>query len=310
MTVRKTVFWTHLITGVVAAIVVVMMSVTGVILTYERQIKEWANHNYYAIEAAGRDRLGVDELLVAANKAGVDVTSIVVPADPDALVIFAKGRRERTYADPYTGELLGPGNTSMSRFFSTMTGWHRWFDLSGDARATGRAFTGAVNLLFLFLLMSGIYIWLPPLWRWAVIRPRLAFNERAKTAKARDYNWHHVFGFWSLIPLFFIVIDDGTGGEPLKKRTLVIDRVTGDVIRTDSLADRTPAGRVLAYFRWLHTGEALGIVGQTIAGLVSALAVFMAWTGVALAYRRLIQPAVRRARKRRKTQVATGSLPN
>ncbi len=36
------------------------------------------------------------------------------------------------------------------------------------------------------------------------------------------------------------------------------------------------------------------LLGQTIAGLVSALAVLMAWTGVALSYRRLIQPIVRR----------------
>lgn len=25
------------------------------------------------------------------------------------------------------------------------------------------------------------------------------------SAKARDFNWHHVFGFWLAIPLFFVV---------------------------------------------------------------------------------------------------------
>jgi uncharacterized iron-regulated membrane protein len=44
----------------------------------------------------------------------------------------------------------------------------------------------------------------------------------------------------------------------------------------------------------LHTGEALGIVGQTIAGLVSLTSILIVWTGLALAWRRLIQPLYRR----------------
>ena len=36
-----------------------------------------------------------------------------------------------------------------------------------------------------------------------------------------------------------------------------------------------------------HTGEALGIVGQTIAGLGSMVGVVLVWTGIALALRRL-----------------------
>ena len=39
--VRSTIFWIHLVCGVATGLVVLMMSVTGVILTYERQ-KEYA----------------------------------------------------------------------------------------------------------------------------------------------------------------------------------------------------------------------------------------------------------------------------
>jgi uncharacterized iron-regulated membrane protein len=46
--------------------------------------------------------------------------------------------------------------------------------------------------------------------------------------------------------------------------------------------------------RFLHTGEALGIVGQTVAGLVSFTSVIMVWTGIALAWRRLVSPLLRR----------------
>ena len=380
MTIRKAVFWTHLGAGVTACLVIVMMSVTGALLTYERQLREWADRGTFELTDPGEQPLSVDALLAAtlADNPDASFSSIGIHSRPDMPPVASRGRSGQVYLHPSTGETLGPGDTDVRAAFSTIRGWHRWFDLSGDARSTGRAITGASNLLFLFLVVSGIYLWLPPLWRWVVIRQRLFFNPKAKTAKARDYNWHHVFGFWIFIPLFLIVlsatpisypwarntvyilagepvpvrgggrnrdepslleagtrvlalqslfekarahsadwrridvaipsarattvdvtIDEGTGGEPHKKTTLTFDRVSGDIVGSSSFADRTPASKVLSYFRWVHTGEAHGLVGQTIAGIVSALAVLMAWTGVALSWRRLISPILRRRRLNR-----------
>ena len=371
-------FWTHLIAGVLSAIVIVMMSVTGVILMYDRQIKDWADHRYYDVSAQDSPRLTVDQILAAARAAGADPSAVAMRSDPDKLPTVQVGRRESAYVSPYTGEILGPGNESLRGFFSTMLRWHRWFDVDGDGRSTARAITGAANLVFFFLLLSGLYLWLPPVYRWAVFKTRLAFNKKVNNAKARDYNWHHVFGFWSFVPLLFIVatgltisynwadnlvyflvgeeppqrgappaaqggdrgaefdpgtalslhdhfeyaaslsdrwrdidvqvpsdgaatitvvIDEGTGGEPTRKHTLTLHRNSGEVVGTESFSDRTPARQVLGYSRWLHTGEALGFWGQTIAGIVSAVAVLMAWTGIALSWRRLVSPLLRRRRK-------------
>jgi len=376
MTVRKAIFWTHLITGVIAALVVAMMSITGVFLTYDRQMKDWADRNFYEIDSVTESRLTVDELIsvVQARDSDLEINTITIINRDDAPPFVSKGRADKTYVDPTSGEIFGPGNTSLRGFFSVITRWHRWFDMDGDSRSIGKGLTGIANLMFLFLILSGLYLWLPPLYRWIVFKQRLMFNDKAATAKARDYNWHHVFGFWSLIPLFFIVVsgatlsyrwasgavyalageerpargraepgaellpgatplslqehfqfaksqsqrwqrivlslpdsnaatisvvvDEGSGGEPTKKKTLIIDRVTGTTLRTETFSDRTPAGKVLGYFRWLHTGEALGLAGQTIAGIVSTLSVLMVWTGLALAYRRLIQPSIRRRKLR------------
>jgi len=38
--------------------------------------------------------------------------------------------------------------------------------------------------------------------------------------------------------------------------------------------------------RFAHTGEVLGLAGQTVAGVASAGAVVLVWTGMALALRR------------------------
>ena len=40
---RSVVFWMHLVCGVVAGVVVLIMSITGVALTYEKQMLEWAD---------------------------------------------------------------------------------------------------------------------------------------------------------------------------------------------------------------------------------------------------------------------------
>jgi uncharacterized iron-regulated membrane protein len=61
-------------------------------------------------------------------------------------------------------------------------------------------------------------------------------------------------------------------------------------------SSQTAGQKARSWIRFLHTGEALGLVGQTIAGLVSLTSVVMVWTGLALAYRRLLQPLWRRRR--------------
>ena len=111
----------------------------------------------------------------------------------------------RSLVDPYSGEVREPGAQGLRTFFSAVTGWHRWFNATGESRATAKAITGASNLAFLFLVLSGIYLWLPRMWKWAAFKTRLLFNPYATTAKARDFNWHHVFGIWSAIPLAVVV---------------------------------------------------------------------------------------------------------
>ena len=51
-----------------------------------------------------------------------------------------------------------------------MTDWHRWLGATGEGRATGRMITGACNLAFLFLVVSGFYLWFPRTWTWRQFR--------------------------------------------------------------------------------------------------------------------------------------------
>ena len=58
----------------------------------------------------------------------------------------------------------------------------------------------------------------------------------------------------------------------------------------------TPGRRLRSILRFAHTGEVLGVVGQTIAGIVTLGAVFLVYTGLALSLRRLLKWTRRRRR--------------
>jgi uncharacterized iron-regulated membrane protein len=91
-----------------------------------------------------------------------------------------------------------------------------------------------------------------------------------------------------------IGIDQGNGGQPQRRHTLTLDASSGAVDTYAPFSSQTTGQKARSWIRFLHTGEALGIVGQTVAGLVSFTSILMVWTGLALAYRRLIQPLLRR----------------
>ena len=64
MPIRRLIFWPHLIAGVLAGLVIVIMSVTGVLLTYERQLIAWSDSHLRSVPPSpGAARLPVETLL-------------------------------------------------------------------------------------------------------------------------------------------------------------------------------------------------------------------------------------------------------
>lgn len=377
---RKIIFWCHLTAGVFAGTVVLIMSVTGVLLTYERQITSWADTRNYKVtqSATAQNPLAIEELLAKFRDVQPDATvsSITKNADTHLPVSLTIAGGRTFFVNPYTGEVFGEGSKSVHNFFRSVTDWHRWLAASGENRSTGRAITGACNLAFLFLVMSGFYLWFPKNLKWAQVKNILWF-KRGLPAKARDFNWHNVMGFWSAIPLFIVVlsgvvisyawagnlvyrlvgetppqqqrpqapvqpgtpanqpnnqvtssspvnlylglndkwgqaekqvagwqsislrlptsveaplvfsIDQGNGGQPQNRGTLTLNNQTGEVIKWEPFSTNTPGRKLRSILRFAHTGEVLGILGQTLAGLVSALSAVLVYTGLALSFRRL-----------------------
>ena len=372
---RKVLFWCHLTVGVIAGVVILIMSATGVLLTYERQITYWADTRSYHIAPPSPEatRLSVEALIAKAREVqpNTTITTVILRAgatEPAAVVLAGNpgagpGGGRNIFLNPYTGAMLGEGSKGVRDFFHVLTDLHRWLGASGASRNTARAVTGACNLGFLFIVASGIYLWWPRKRNWSQFKNILWF-KRGLPGKARDFNWHNVIGVWSAIPLFVVVlsalpisfpwanalvyravgeeppaqrgreggpargreersvpsleglnslwsraeqqvegwrtinvrvpesnrapvvfaIDTGEGGQPQHRSTLTLDRATGDVVSYEAFADQSLGRRLRSISRFAHTGEVLGIPGQTVAGLATAGSVVLVWTGLALAW--------------------------
>ena len=205
--IRTLFFWLHLTAGLLAGVVVLIMSATGVLLTFEKQLIHYADTRAISLTPPpSATPLPIDTLLARVRATGLvgEPSVVTVRRDPAAPVALTIGQGVVAYADPYTGQLLGRGDAGVRAFFRSVTDWHRWLAASGEYRATGRAVTGAANLAFLFLVLSGAYLWIPRTWAWRAVKQVIWFRG-GLPGKARDFNWHNTIGVWSVVPLALVV---------------------------------------------------------------------------------------------------------
>jgi uncharacterized iron-regulated membrane protein len=398
---RTLLFWTHLTAGVVAGAVILLMSITGVLLTYERQLIEWSDRGFRSVPPAGESsRLSADQLIAKLREQRPDAqpTILTFRADPaaPAAVAIESGT---LYLNPSTGEVLGEPATDVRAAMIALRSWHRYIGMADEQRPIGKFITGWANFIFFFIVLSGLYLWLPRSWTRQQLRAITFFRGRL-SGKARDFNWHNTIGLWSAIPLALVVlgampisfpwanalvyravgeevpppgggggagrgaagrgggeaprgpstatsdsterratrasvdalwtraaqqvpewrsialrlpasakspavftIDSGTGGQPQRRATLTLNTATGEVVRWEPFASQTLGRRLRSWFRFTHTGEYYGLIGQTIAGVASLGAVVLVWTGLSLALRRLYA-RVTRGRKPASTEGA------
>ncbi len=213
---RKTLFWMHLVCGIAAGIAVFTMSFTGVALTYKRQIEQWVAEQRYVPADEQGEALPLEQLLALQQRQqpGVDAQTLVITNDPGAPVSIRAGRQGTLNLNPYNGDAMQLDSPKLTAFFGWNTSFHRWFNVSDENRTWARQITGISNVLFFFLVASGMYLWLPSLWKWALFKVRLAFRSSYSDSKARDFHWHHIFGIWAALPLLAVVYTGGVISYP------------------------------------------------------------------------------------------------
>jgi uncharacterized iron-regulated membrane protein len=373
MTLRTVVFWAHLLTGLVAGTVVLSLSVTGVLLAFEPQLAAFSERHLRSVTPPAPDapRQQLDAIIAAAQaaSAGAAASRVIVRSDPIASVVVSLGGEDAVFVDPYQGRVLGP-LSGLHRAMHTVVEWHRWF----GSRELGRPVTGACNLAFLGLALSGLSLWWPRGGSRPAVRA-VTVLDLGLRGRARDFNWHTTIGFWCapviivltltgtmisyqwasdllyrltgneppavagagprggrpegrpaggarerrgtpatpavlnavpahadrLVPGWVsftvrlpplpgapvtVLIEEPSGWHPSPRSQLTLDATTAAVVRWEPFAQANLGRTLRSWVRPLHTGEAFGIAGQLVAGLASAGAVVLVWTGPSLAWRR------------------------
>jgi uncharacterized iron-regulated membrane protein len=199
--IRKVFFWTHLVAGLVAGLVVFTLCLTGALITFDRQILNWAERDARALPpGSGSERVSPAVLLDSSTKLSASkVTNMEWFADPKMPVRVYFEDRSVALFNSWTAEPLGRGAASLREFFRVSTQVH----INLALLRTGNRLVDAANTVFVFLILSGLWIWWPRQWRWKALRSSLAIRFDVG-GKARDWNWHNALGFWFLLPLFIV----------------------------------------------------------------------------------------------------------
>ena len=197
----------HSIAGLVLALLLSLIALTGTIMSFEDEIVEHLNAGITQVAPRTTPALMPDEL-VARLKAVQDVgkvAAIMVSSDPSVAVHvrFARdeqgGRPSSLYVDPYDAHVLGTPRGE--EFFATVRRLHRWLLIPGDAKGWGRQITGVAALGLFVMLISGLVLRWPrrassvKMW----LKPNLGLSGRGL-----HRSLHAVVGTW-VLPIYLVM---------------------------------------------------------------------------------------------------------
>lgn len=157
----------HLWLSVPFGLIISILCLSGAALVFENEIMEVCRHDFYYVAKVGATPLPAGELakkVAATLPDSVSVTGITISSDPARAyqVNLSKPRRASVYIDPYTGEIKG--RYERAPFFTTMFRLHRWLldSMKPDGGIFwGKMITGTSTLMFVFVLISGLIVWIP-----------------------------------------------------------------------------------------------------------------------------------------------------
>jgi uncharacterized iron-regulated membrane protein len=210
----------HLWLGLASGIVVLIVSITGCLFVFQKEISEAVYKDRYFVTPppAGTPAVTVplSQLQTRAQKIlGKDklLNDITVYRQPDrswefmaynfndtALTYFgAVGYYESVFINPYTGAVLGTRDYKHD-FFSIVKYIH-WSLLLNTPY--GQPIVGWSTLIFVLLLFTGLILWWPKKWTKA-LRDRSFKIKWTASFKRVNYDLHNVPGFYTLIPALIL----------------------------------------------------------------------------------------------------------
>ena len=206
--------WLHLWLGLVSGIIVVIVSITGCLFSFQEEITNFTRKDILFIQPPQKDAaaLSITELKNKAAKvlgAAQPITYITtypnpkrawefmsyVPGNQDALTYGGLIKTYKSvFLNPYTGAVTGTVDYKKD-FFMIVKGIH-WSLYLNDS--IGQRIVGWGTLLFVVILITGIIMWWPKRWNKRTIKDSFTVRWKAKL-KRLNYDLHNVLGFYTFI---------------------------------------------------------------------------------------------------------------
>jgi len=206
---RKVLHTLHLWLGLISGTLLVLVALTGCVLAFEDELRYLTQHDLLYVEAEERPQLNVEQILsiVKQRDAHIRLNQIRYLGADRAVLVYTRDKKIIS-VNPYTGTVLGMRDTKKDPL-SVILSFHRTLLLD----KTGAAIVYWNVWIFLFMLVSGLLIWLPR----KLKQMRQNFSLKLKAApKKRNYDLHRMLGFYAWVPLFLIAITGismASGGE-------------------------------------------------------------------------------------------------
>ena len=199
----------HLWLSIPFGILITLICFSGAALVFEKEVMELCHRDLYFVKKVEAAPLPMEQLMakVAATLPdSVSVTGVNVSSDPERAyqVTLSKPRRASMYVDQYTGEVTG--KYERAPFFNFMFRMHRWLldSMKQDGGIFwGKMIVGTSTLMFVFVLISGVFVWWP--------RTRKALKNSLKIVTNKGwrrfwYNLHVAGGMYTLVFLLAMAL--------------------------------------------------------------------------------------------------------
>lgn len=203
MTAKKIIRQIHLWLGLVSGLVVLVVTLSGAVLVFEKEIDHLASADLYYVEP-GAQRLPVDSLKKQAERFNPAIKLVRVEMEPHAAnrtALFFGKEGSVTWMlaiNPYTGAVIKAVDYER-RFFRIMLNLHRYL----LANEVGKAVTGVSCLIFLVLVISGIVLWWPRRWKYFRQRTTIKWSGSFKRVV---WDMHAAGGFYVHLLIFVIAL--------------------------------------------------------------------------------------------------------
>lgn len=201
----------HLWLSLPLGILISIICFSGAALVFEQDITKALQGELYRITPPAKDAKALPPAQLIENiqeqvSDSLHLTALQLSHNPEeaAFASFRETGKKRLSVNPYTGETLGW--TKSYPFFQTMRKLHRWLmdpPASKGEKSAGKVIVGVTTLLMVFILISGLIIWIP--------RTRKALKNRLSVSCTKGwrrfwYDMHVSVGFYCTIFLLVMAL--------------------------------------------------------------------------------------------------------